>query len=64
MSYLLSFVLAALVVAHDAQHTLEHSHGHVEPLWVNTKEQTWLDKYGPQVDNAFSGALSFCTSPR
>ncbi|EIN13835.1 Arginase/deacetylase [Punctularia strigosozonata HHB-11173 SS5] len=62
---LLSLTFPLFVAAHNAQHHFggHGEHHHVEPSWVNTKEQTWLDKYGPQVDNAFSGPLSFSHIP-
>ncbi len=63
---------SALVNAHHGA-SLEHQDDHLAgkqnpfiygPGFVQAaKEPTWLEKYGPQIDQAFSGPLSFSHTP-
>jgi agmatinase len=59
--HFLALALPLVTASHGTQAHLAHDH--LEPAWVNRKEETWLEKYGPQVDNAFSGPLSFSHLP-
>ncbi|KAF9015732.1 arginase family-domain-containing protein [Cyathus striatus] len=46
----------------------KNAHGHAEfdiqnPLESSKPKETWLEKYGPQIDQTFSGPLSFSHLP-
>lgn len=48
-------------IAHD--HSPEQNAFKLEKCQESLKESTWLDKYGPQIDQSFSGPLSFSHLP-
>ncbi|KAJ4472568.1 Arginase/deacetylase, partial [Lentinula edodes] len=67
MSYSTSLLILGILlfsvtsIAHD--HSPEQNAFKLEEFQESLKESTWLEKYGPQIDQSFSGPLSFSHLP-